>query len=110
MNAAPYPVSPVLMYRLGMSTGGEPRWTDERQVRHQIDRAVGRALVDRAFAARLLANPTLAVGTRGCDPTQYQAVKEIRARHVDEFARQIFDQFWSTSRVSTRRTSPIRLR
>jgi hypothetical protein len=65
-------------------------WPDERHIRHQIDEAVGRALVDHSFAQRLLAEPSLAV-----DTTAYAyAVREIRAHELDDFARQMFALFW----------------
>jgi hypothetical protein len=67
---------------------------DEQQVRQQIDRAVGRALVDHSFAARLLAHPALAVEASTCKPAQYLAVRQIHAHELDDFARQAFEQFW----------------
>jgi hypothetical protein len=85
----------VCTHALGMSTGGEPSWPDKHQVRHQIDRAVGRALFDQSFAARLLGEPTLAVGTGVCGQMQYVALlRHIRAEDLEDFARQLFNQFW----------------
>src|SRR5438552_2813003 len=66
-----------------------PRSPDERQVRQQIDRAVGRALFDHSFAARLLPEPALAVEAERCGHAQYLAVCQIRAQELDDFSRQI---------------------
>jgi hypothetical protein len=89
----------VCTHALGMSTGGERSWPerswpDERQVRYRIDRAIGRALFDQSFAARLLGEPTLAVGTGMCGQMQYVALRRIRAEDLEDFARQLFNQFW----------------
>jgi hypothetical protein len=71
-----------------------PLLVDEGPVRQRIDRAVGRALVDQSFAARLLAHPALAVDDEVCGRAQYLAVRQIRAHELEDFARQIFEQFW----------------
>jgi hypothetical protein len=71
-----------------------PLLLDERPVRQRIDRAVGRALVDQSFAAQLLAHPALALEAEVCGRAQYVAVDQIRAHELDDFARQIFEQFW----------------
>jgi hypothetical protein len=70
---------------------------DERLVRHQIDRAVGRALVDHSFATLLLANPSMAIETKGPGQASYPAVCQIRAQDLSDFARQIFDEFWGAA-------------
>jgi hypothetical protein len=76
-------------------TGGEPCWSAERHVRYQIDRAVGRALFDRSFAARLLAEPALAVAPQVYGATaQHVAIRQIRAQNLLDFASQMFAQLW----------------
>jgi len=77
----------------GMSASTPPS-VDERQLRYQIDRAVGRALFDHTFAARLLAEPALAVDVDVCGQAQCLGVRHIGAQDLHDFARQIFDQFW----------------
>ena len=71
-----------------------PSWPEERRIRREIDRAVGRALVDRSFAARLLAAPVLAVQDEVCGPAQYPAVCALSAEDLADFARQMLEQFW----------------
>jgi hypothetical protein len=71
-----------------------PAALSERELRRQIDRCVARALVDRAFAKHLLADPTLALGGRGCTPQQYLELRSISACDVTDFARQAVNLFW----------------
>ena len=73
------------------------RWSEERQIRRQIDRVIGRALVDHCFAARLLCEPVLALAADTCEHAQYQSVRQIRAQDLDDFANQIFAQFWGSA-------------
>jgi hypothetical protein len=66
----------------------------ERELRRQIDRSVSRALVDQEFAKHLLADPTVALGDRGCTPQQYIELRSIQAGNVTDFARQAVNLFW----------------
>jgi hypothetical protein len=66
----------------------------ERELRRQIDRSVSRALVDQEFAKHLLADPTVALGDRGCTPQQYIQLRSIQAGNVTDFARQAVNLFW----------------
>ena len=71
-----------------------PSAGEEAEVRRQIDLAIGRALVEPRFAARLLANPTVALGHNGCSPQQHLHLGGIRAATVKDFARQAEALFW----------------
>jgi hypothetical protein len=71
-----------------------PAAVSERELRCQIDRCVSRALVDREFAQLLLADPTLALGGRGCTPQQYLELRSITAETITDFARQAVRLFW----------------
>jgi len=77
-------------------------------VRHQIDRAVGQALVDPSFAARLLVKPGLALDIEACSQEQCLAVCQIRAFDLESFARQMFAQFWGPAASSVGRPSATR--
>jgi hypothetical protein len=66
----------------------------ERELRRQIDRSVSRALVDQEFAKHLLADPTVALGDRGCTPQQYIELRSIQAGNITDFARQAVNLFW----------------
>lgn len=75
-----------------------PGWPEERRLRREIDRAVGRALVDHSFAACLLAQPTLAVEAAVCGQPEYFPVCHLQAHDLDGFARLMLDQFWDPAR------------
>jgi signal transduction histidine kinase len=79
----------------GTSAPG-PRWVDERQVRLQIDRAVGLALFDRSFAERLLGGSAPGLENEGYGQPQLVAASQ----NLHDFARQTFDQFWARAPVS----------
>ena len=81
--------------RASWASAPTPRWLEEHRVRHEIDRAVGRALVDPLFAAHLLAEPALALEAEGRGQAEYLAMRAIRAQDLGDFARQVFDEFWS---------------
>jgi hypothetical protein len=66
----------------------------EKDLRHQIDRAVSRALFDRDYASELLANPTIALEDRGCPPQEYLSLRGIQASDVVDFAYQARARFW----------------
>lgn len=66
----------------------------EKELRRQIDRSVSRALVDREYARRLLADPTVALETHGCAPQQFKSLRTIRANDLVDFARQARSLFW----------------
>jgi len=63
-------------------------------LRRQIDRSVSRALVEREYANRLLANPALALGDLGCSPQQLRTLVSIRTTNLTDFARQLQRAFW----------------
>jgi hypothetical protein len=71
-----------------------PSWPQERRIRRQIDRAVGRALVDDGFAARLLAEPALAVDADVCGQAHCRDGCCCRAEDLADFARQMITRFW----------------
>jgi hypothetical protein len=77
-----------------------PSARGEVEVRRQIDRAVGRALVEPRFAALLLADPTVALGAAGCSPQQHLQLRGIRAATVEDFARQAEVLFWPSTQAS----------
>lgn len=64
------------------------------EIRRQIDRCVSRALVDSAYARRLLNDPTVAVEKHGCPPQQYKSLRSIRATNLADFAQQAYALFW----------------
>jgi hypothetical protein len=66
----------------------------ERELRHQIDRSVSRALVDGEYAQQLLADPTVLLEDRGCSPQQYLDLRSIHAESLTDFARQAAALFW----------------
>jgi hypothetical protein len=61
----------------------------ERELRQQLDRAIGRALVDNEYAAALLANPV-----RSVDAEELNA---IHASSLHDLACQAMDLFWLVS-------------
>lgn len=67
---------------------------NEKELRRQIDRSVGRALVDREYAQLLLTDPTVALDEQGCPPQQYKTLRSIRATDLVDFARQAQALFW----------------
>jgi hypothetical protein len=81
-----------------------PSWTEERRIRREIDRVIGRALVDHAFAARLL-KPTQAVhAEEGWSQARYPTWCSHCAPNVAEFARHMLKQFWGPAQGATRAT------
>jgi hypothetical protein len=66
----------------------------EKDLRHQIDRAVSRALFDRDYASELLADPTIALQDHGCPPQQYLSLRGIKASDLVDFAHQARARFW----------------
>jgi hypothetical protein len=62
----------------------------EKALRRQLDRAIGRALVDRDFADELMTDPS---GTLGAP-----ALDDVHAGSLLSLARVLLDRFWSTSR------------
>lgn len=70
------------------------RWSEEHQIRRQIDRVIGRALVDHSFASRLLLEPVLALEADRREQEQFTAIRHIRAKDLGDLAHQFFDQFW----------------
>lgn len=68
----------------------------EKDLRHQIDRWITRALVDSQSAALLLADPTTVLEDRGCAPQHYKDLRGIHASDVPDFARQAYDIFWTS--------------
>ncbi|MBV9169535.1 MAG: hypothetical protein JOZ81_05565 [Chloroflexi bacterium] len=63
-------------------------------LRRQIDRSVSRALVDRDYQQRLLADPTVLLEGRGCPPQHFLHLRGIRAESLTDFARQAEALFW----------------
>jgi hypothetical protein len=61
----------------------------ERELRQQVDRAIGRALVDHEYAAALLANPMRSVVA--------EELGVIQASSLHDFASQAMDLFWLAS-------------
>jgi hypothetical protein len=66
----------------------------DHELRRLIDRSLGRALFDREYATRLLADPTVALGHSGCTPQQRRDLRNIHARTVVEFAERAHELFW----------------
>jgi hypothetical protein len=67
----------------------------EKDLRHQIDKSVSRALVDGDYARLLLADPTIVLEDRGCPPQQYRSLQTIRASSLLDFAHQARSLFWA---------------
>ncbi|MDQ6672933.1 MAG: hypothetical protein M3069_19695 [Chloroflexota bacterium] len=67
----------------------------EKDLRRQIDLSVSRALVDRAYAKLLLADPTVVLGEGGCPPQQYLSLRSIEATTLHDFATQARALFWA---------------
>jgi hypothetical protein len=68
--------------------------TSDRAIREQLDRCVSRALFDREYARRLMADPTIAIADFGCPPQQFKLLRTIRATNLLDFARQARMLFW----------------
>jgi hypothetical protein len=66
----------------------------DRELRRRIDHCVSRALVDRAYARVLLADPASVVEDAGCSPQQLKELRSIRATDLGDFARQARALFW----------------
>jgi hypothetical protein len=66
----------------------------EKDLRHQIDKCVSQALVDREYAKTLLSDPTTVLGDRDCPPQQYLSLRSINASTLVEFAQQARELFW----------------
>lgn len=54
--------------------------------REELERAMARAVVERAFRARLLADPADALGDYGLPAGQWHAVESVRANSLAELA------------------------
>lgn len=54
--------------------------------RDEWERAMARAVVERAFRARLLADPADTLDDYGLPASQYHAVDSVRASSLTEFA------------------------
>ena len=61
----------------------------ERELRQRLDHAIGRALVDREYAAALLANPVRLVDADELDTIKPSSLRDL--------ARQAMDRFWLVS-------------
>ena len=72
----------------------QPELARRASTRRQIDRAIGRALVDDGFAARLLARPALAVDADVCGRPCAVTGVALRAEDLADFARQMIKRFW----------------
>ena len=70
----------------------------EHELRRLIDLSVGRALFDKQFRSDLLADPTLALGGKGCAPQQYVELGAIRACDLQDFAERAQAVFWPAVR------------
>jgi hypothetical protein len=66
----------------------------EAALRQCLDRAIGQALVDPAYAERLLADPTLALAGVGCTPRQWLTLRRLRSASLRDFAQQVLQRFW----------------
>jgi hypothetical protein len=75
---------------------------NERELRRHIDRAVGRALVDRDYAVALLADPTLALKSAACPLGDNADLQKIHASCVADFACQALEVFFHPTLQSTR--------
>jgi hypothetical protein len=71
----------------------------EKDLRHQIDRSVSRALFDGEYARLLLSDPTVVLEDRGCTPQQLKSLRSISASNVFDFAQQAQDLFWAVERT-----------
>lgn len=71
----------------------------EARLQDRINGAIGRAMVDREYLARLLAEPALALDGLGCTPKQYLDLRGIRAVTLQQFSAQAQALFWPS--VST---------
>ena len=92
-----------------IDTGTTQRYLSERDLRHQIDRSVSRALYDHDFAGRLLTSPALVLEDRGCSPQQLRSLLSIRANDLTDFALQARRLFWLGERVSGAVDQPLPL-
>jgi len=66
-------------------------WRDrsgEARLLRRLDLAVGRAMVDRTYAASLLTDPSETLGASECDTARRTELGAIRAHTVRDFARQ----------------------
>lgn len=80
----------------------------ETEIHRLLDRAVGRALVDPLYAARLLERPTIALEGGGCTPRQYLVLKSIRASTLQELACQALALLWPSTSTAEYAVSPAR--
>jgi len=78
----------------------------ERDLRHQIDRSVSRALVDGDYARLLLTDPTVVLEDHGCTPQQQRTLRSINASNLLDFARQAQALFWAVDPLSLRNSNP----
>lgn len=76
----------------------------EEDLRKRLDRSVGRALIDKEYAYRLLLDPTIALEDRGCSPQHYVQLRSIRATTVRDFAAQVQVLFWTVEPPFSPRT------
>jgi len=68
--------------------------TGQPELRHQVDRAFGRALVDQAYATELLADPTLLLGAANLAPPPYAQLQHVQASSLRALSRQAEALFW----------------
>lgn len=80
--------------------------TGQPELRHQVDRAFGRALVDQACATALLADPTLMLGAASLAPQPYGYLQHVQASSLRELSRQAEALFWPMFDDRTHRARP----
>jgi hypothetical protein len=73
----------------------------EADLRRCLDRAIGRALFDKAYEQELLAQPVSVLNGVGVTPQQYVLLRDIRAPSLAEFARLAQQAFWPASGETT---------
>lgn len=79
----------------------------EKDLQRQINLSVSRALVDRDYAAMLLADPTRVLEDRGCAPQHYKELRGIRAADISDFCQQALGVFWPTSPLAHAREDQL---
>jgi hypothetical protein len=68
----------------------------DRELRHQIDDCVTRALFDDTFASALLSDPTTVLGQSDCASQDYLSLRSITASTLRDFAAQAHALFWGS--------------
>ena len=75
----------------------ECQWHAARSMRRQLDLAIGRAMIDEAYARQLLTDPLLAVSEVDCTPAQRRSLSTLSSPSIPDLAAAFVCHFWGVA-------------